>query len=76
MPRKWTEADIRHKVTEDGGNFVFTLRQTGIAKKGHDEMTLEMFAFICNAYIDLQGGEIRQSDLDESEATVQFAIPK
>jgi len=64
------------EVAEDSNNLVFTLRQTGIAKKGYDEMALEMFAFICNAYIDLQGGAIRQSDLDASEATVQFAIPK
>ena len=64
------------EVTEEGGNLVFTLRQTGITKKGYDEMALEMFSFISNAYIELQGGEIRQSDLDEVEATVQFSIPK
>jgi len=64
------------EVAEEGGNLVFTLRQTGITKKGYDEMALEMFSFISNAYIELQGGEIRQSDLAESEATVQFAIPK
>lgn len=64
------------EVAEDGDNLAFTLRLTGITKKGYDEMALEMFSFISNAYIELQGGEIRQSDLDESEATVQFAIPK
>jgi len=64
------------EVAEDSSNLIFTLRQTGITKKGYDEMALEMFAFICNAYVDLQGGEIRQSDLDESEAIVQFTIPK
>jgi K+-sensing histidine kinase KdpD len=64
------------EITEETDALVFTLRQTGIAKKGHDKITLEMFAFICRAYIELQNGEIRQSELDESEAMVQFSIPK
>ena len=67
---------ITLEVSEEGDALVFTLRMMGITKKGHDEMTLEMFAFICKAYIELQGGEIRQSDLDESEALVQFSLPK
>lgn len=64
------------EVAEESGNLVFSLRQRGISKKGHDKITLEMFAFICKAYIDLQGGEIRQNELDESEALIQFSIPK
>ncbi len=64
------------EISEETDALVFTLRHTGITKKGYDKVSLEMFAFICNAYIELQGGEIRQSDLDESEATVQFTLPK
>jgi len=64
------------EVAEDTGALVFTLCQTGITKKGYDEITLEMYAFICNAYIELQGGEIRQNELDEGEALIQFSIPK
>ena len=64
------------EVGEETDALVFTLRQTGITKKGFDEIRLEMFAFICNAYIELQGGEIRQSELDETEALVQFSIQK
>lgn len=64
------------EISEETDALVFTLRHTGITKKGYDEIALEMFAFICNACIELQGGEIRQSDLDESEATVQFTFPK
>jgi hypothetical protein len=37
---------------------------------------MEMFAHICRAYIELQNGEIRQSELDETEAIVQFTLPK
>ena len=37
---------------------------------------MEMFAQICQAYIELQKGEILQSELDESEAVVQFRLPK
>jgi hypothetical protein len=64
------------EVSEQPDALLFTLRQQGIAKKGHDQITLEMFAFICWAYIELQGGEIRRSELDESEALVQFSLPK
>lgn len=64
------------EVAEKGEALVFTLRQSGITKKGFDKITLEMFAFICNAYIELQGGAIRASELDESEALVQFSLPK
>jgi signal transduction histidine kinase len=64
------------EVSEEENTLVFTLRQTGIAKKGFDEITLEMFAFISKAYIELQGGEIRQNELSESEALVQFTLPK
>ena len=64
------------EVGEEKDALVFILRQTGITKKGFDEITLEMFAFICKAYIELQNGEIRQSELDETEALVQFTLPK
>ena len=64
------------EVGEDDDALVFTLRQTGITKKGYDEMTMEMFAQICRLYIELQDGEIRQNELDEGEALVQFGLPK
>jgi signal transduction histidine kinase len=64
------------EVGEEDDVLVFTLHQMGIAKKGYDEITLEMFAYICKAYIDMQGGEIRQSELGEEEAIVQFCIPQ
>jgi K+-sensing histidine kinase KdpD len=64
------------EVGEDDNALVFTLRQTGITKKGYDEMTMDMFAQICRAYIELQEGEIRQSELDEDEALIQFTLPK
>jgi signal transduction histidine kinase len=64
------------EVGEETDALIFTLRQVGITKKGFDEIALEMFAFICKEYIELQGGEICQSDLDETEATVQFTLPK
>ena len=64
------------EVVEEADALVFTLRQTGITQKGFDEITLEMFAFICKAYIELQGGQIRQNELDETEAAVQFTLPK
>jgi len=64
------------EVDEEKDALVFTLRQMGITKLGHDKITLDMFAVICKAYIELQGGEIRQSELDESEALVQFSLRK
>ena len=64
------------EVGEEADTFVFTLRQTGIAKKGYDEITLEMSTFICKAYIELLGGQIRQNELDETEALVKFTLPK
>ena len=64
------------EVVEEADALVFTLRQTGITQKGFDEITLEMFAFICKAYIELQGGQIRQNELDETEAVVQYTLPK
>ena len=64
------------EISEESNMLVFTLRQSGIADRGLDEMTMEMFAHICRAYIELQGGEIRQSELDETEALVQFTLPK
>jgi len=64
------------EVSEAGDALVFSLRQTGITKRGFDKITLEMFAFICNAYIELQGGKIRKSELDETEALVEFTLSK
>jgi signal transduction histidine kinase len=64
------------EANEEADALVFSLRQVGITKKGFDRITLEMYAFICKAYIELQGGEIRQSELDEGEASVQFSLPK
>jgi len=64
------------EISEEDSMLVFTLRQIGITKKGYDKMTMEMFAQICHAYIALQDGEVRQSDLDEGEALVQFSFPK
>jgi signal transduction histidine kinase len=64
------------EISEEPDGVVFTLRQMGITKTGFDKMTMEMAAQICRAYIELQGGEIRQSELDETEATVQFSLPK
>ena len=64
------------EVSQDADMLNFKLHQIGITKKGFDEMALEMFAQICLAYIDLQKGKITQSDLDETEAIVQFTLPK
>ena len=67
---------ITLEISEETDALVFSLHHTGITKKGYDQISLEMCAFICRAYIELQGGEIRLSDLDESEAMIQFTIPK
>ena len=64
------------EVSEEDDVLVFTLRHMGITKKGYDKITLEMFAFISKAYIELQSGKIRKSELDEGEALVQFSLPK
>ncbi len=64
------------EIGEETDKLVFTLHHTGIAKKGFDEILLEMSAFICKAYIELQGGKICQSELDENQARVQFELPK
>jgi len=64
------------EVSEESDALVFTLRQIGITKKGHDEIAMEMYPFICKAYVELQDGEIRQSELDETEALVQFTLQK
>jgi signal transduction histidine kinase len=64
------------EVGEDDNALVFTLHQSGITKRGYDEMTMDMFAQICRLYIELQDGEIRQNNLDEDEAIIQFALPK
>jgi signal transduction histidine kinase len=64
------------EIGEENGAIVFNLHQMGITKKGYDEITLEMFAYICKAYIELQGGAIRQNELVETEAFVQFSLPK
>lgn len=64
------------EVAEEDSMLVFTLRQSGITKRGFDEMVMEMSAHICRAYIELQGGEIHQSEAGETEALIKFAIPK
>ena len=66
----------RNEVSKEDDAVVFTLRQIGITKKGKDEMYMNMSAQICQAYIELQGAQIRQSELDEGEALVQFRLPK
>ena len=67
---------ITTEVTDENKALVFTLRQSGTTKRGFDEMLMEMSAHICRAYIELQGGEIRQGEADETEALIQFTIPK
>jgi K+-sensing histidine kinase KdpD len=67
---------IAMEVADENNTLVFTLRQTGITKRGSDAMTMEMSAHICHAYIELQGGEIHQSEADETEALIQFTIPQ
>lgn len=64
------------EVGEEKEVLLFTLHQTGITKRGFDEVIMEMFAHICRAYIELQGGEIRDSELDETEAMVRFTLPR
>lgn len=64
------------EISEDANTLIFKLHHIGITKKGFDKMALEMFAQISKAYIELQKGEILQSELDESEAIVQFTLPK
>ena len=64
------------EVGDEADTLVFKLHQLGITKKGYDEITLEMFAYICKAYIDMQGGGIHQSELGEETAIIQFSLPK
>jgi signal transduction histidine kinase len=64
------------EISEDTNTLNFKLHQIGITKKGYDKMTMEMFAQICQAYIELQKGEILKNELDETEAIVQFTLPK
>jgi signal transduction histidine kinase len=63
------------EVTEESDALVFTLHETGITKAGHDEITMEMSAIICRAYLELQAGTIRRSEVDDGEIIIQFAIP-
>jgi signal transduction histidine kinase len=63
------------EVTLENDSLVLTLRQTGITKAGHDDVTMEMSAIICRAYLELQGGTIRQSEAGDGEIVIQFAIP-
>ena len=64
------------EIAEEPDVLVFSMHQTGITKKGYDKTSLEMFAFICKAYIDLQSGEIQLSELGDTEAKVIFTLPK
>jgi len=64
------------EVSEEADSLIFKLHQIGITKKGFDEMAIEMCAQISKAYIDLQNGEILENELDESQAMVQFTLPK
>lgn len=64
------------EVGEKADTLVFTLHEMGITKKGYDEITLEMSATICKAYLELQGGKILQNELDEEQALIQFTLPK
>jgi signal transduction histidine kinase len=64
------------EVGDEADTLAFKLHQLGITKKGYDEITLEMFAYICKAYIDMQGGGIHQSELGEETAIIQFSLPK
>jgi signal transduction histidine kinase len=63
------------EVSREQDALLFNLRQAGITKIGHDKIMQEMFALICRAYVELQGGEIRLGEADEEQATIQFAIP-
>lgn len=63
------------EVSRQQDALLFTLRQGGITKIGHDKIMQEMFGLICRAYVELQGGEIRRGEADEEQATIHFAIP-
>lgn len=51
------------------------LRLAGITRVGNDEIMMEMCGAICQLYLELEGGQIREGVADESQANIQFSIP-
>ncbi len=63
------------QVAKEHDSLLFDLRLTGMTRNGHDEIMQEMYALICRAYVELQGGAIRLGEADEQQAVIQFVIP-
>ncbi|GAB4505016.1 MAG: hypothetical protein Fur0043_20110 [Anaerolineales bacterium] len=63
------------EVSLEQDSLLFDLRLVSITKTGHDYIMQEMFAPICRAYVELQGGEIRLGEADEEQARIQFILP-
>lgn len=66
---------LKVQATEKDHMLVFEMQHTDIQARGTDEMSMEMQAAICKAYLDLLDGELRTNAIDDTQATISFAIP-
>jgi len=66
---------LKVQVSDQDHMLVFVLQHTAIQARGNDEMSMEMHAAICKAYLDLLDGELRSNTIGDTEAVISFAIP-
>jgi K+-sensing histidine kinase KdpD len=69
------KANISIIVTEQPDWFLFTFSSTGIKARQTSDLDREMFGYINRTLIELQKGEIRQAEITDNGAVVQFALP-
>jgi signal transduction histidine kinase len=56
--------------------WVLTVEGSGPGAKVQSEFDLVMAGYISRALVELGGGEVRQGEMEEGNAVIQFALPK
>ena len=70
------KAAITITVTDEPDWFLFTFTSAGVKARLPSELDREMFGYVNRALIELQGGQIRQTEETDEGAIVRFALPK
>lgn len=69
-------AGVTITVEDESDWWLMTIEATGNAKDHFSEVDLEMTGYISGKFLELAGGEVRDSGLDEGRAYVKFGLPK
>ena len=62
-------------VEDDADRVLFTFSSFGLKPRLVSRLEFDMLGFLCRAWIDMQKGEIRRAEENDSGAVLQFSLP-